>query len=176
VLGAIGIGLGVAVAHLEAVESFRSDLAGWALFGFGLAYTVWGIRHAWRNRPHTHWHMHENGKVHEHAHGHHAEHAHVHEHPSRTLTPWVLFVIFVLGPCEPLIPILMYPAAQNSAGGLVLVTSLFGIATIATMIGITVLGVRGFQFVPARSMERYSHALAGFAIFLCGAAIQFLGL
>ncbi|HOD34406.1 MAG TPA: hypothetical protein PLR20_01590 [Syntrophales bacterium] len=30
-------------------------------------------------------------------------------------TPWVLFTIFVLGPSEPLIPVLMFPAARNAS-------------------------------------------------------------
>ena len=31
---------------LTQLESFRGDIAGWLLLGFGLAYMVWGLRHA----------------------------------------------------------------------------------------------------------------------------------
>ena len=58
VLGFLGIGLGIAVTKLEGVESFRGSLAAWLLIGFGLAYFVWGLHRALRNRPHTHVHAH----------------------------------------------------------------------------------------------------------------------
>jgi hypothetical protein len=79
---------------------------------------VWGLRRAWRSRPHAHGHAHGADDRHEHRHTHDDEHAHVHEaERTRSLTPWVLFTIFVFGPCEPLIPILMYPAAAESLWG-----------------------------------------------------------
>jgi len=57
----------------------------------------------------------DGGSAHGHKHAHHGSHAHVHEEGSgANITPWALFIIFVLGPCEPLIPILMYPAAKQS--------------------------------------------------------------
>ena len=110
VLGAAGAVLGVAAGSLEAVEALRGELAAWLLIGFGVAYFAWGIRLAARRRPHTHRHIHVDGRSHEHTHDHRNAHAHVHDGGS--FTPWVLFVIFVLGPCEPLIPVLMYPALE----------------------------------------------------------------
>ncbi|MCK5572554.1 MAG: hypothetical protein KAJ12_07325, partial [Bacteroidetes bacterium] len=122
ILGAIGIGLGVAISQLEAVEAIRGGFAAWALIAFGLVYTIWGLRWAYRKRPHQHLHVHEDGTYHVHQHVHAREHVHAHEHEgSARLTPWVLFTIFILGPCEPLIPVLMYPAAQNSLPGLIVV-------------------------------------------------------
>ena len=55
------------------------------------------------------------GTVHDHTHDHHESHAHMHEAPAgRTnLTPWALFIIFVLGPCEPLIPLFVLPASRG---------------------------------------------------------------
>jgi hypothetical protein len=88
----------------------------------------------------------------------------------------VLFTIFILGPCEPLIPLLMYPAAQNSAAGVALVAVLYTIATLATMAAAVFLTSAGFARLPLGILERYLHALAGAAILACGAAIQFLGL
>ena len=52
VLGALGIVLGTAVMRLESVEAFRGDLAAWALTAFGLVYFVWGVRRAYKNKPH----------------------------------------------------------------------------------------------------------------------------
>lgn len=175
VLGLLGIALGWAVGGLEWFEGIRGSVAGWLLLGFGLAYTAWGVHRAIRNRPHTHWHAHSDGIVHTHEHGHQAEHAHAHVDPSnpRSMTPWVLFTIFVFGPCEPLIPILMYPAAMKSVSGLLLVTAVFTTTTILTMTVIVSLAHLGLARLRSAVLERYSHALAGGAIALCGAAIQF---
>jgi len=175
VLGLIGIGLGLAVGHLEVVEGARGDLAAWLLISFGLLYMVWGLRRAWLNQAHTHIHVHADGMVHTHNHDHAREHGHLHDGKS-AVTPWVLFIIFVLGPCEPLIPILMYPAARHNIGGLALVTLIFSVVTIATMVAMVMLADRGFRVLPAARMKCYTHALAGFAICASGLAIQFMGL
>ncbi|MFH1868200.1 MAG: sulfite exporter TauE/SafE family protein [Candidatus Omnitrophota bacterium] len=177
VLGIIGIIVGVGVMRLEAFEGFRGNLAAWALIGFGLAYFAWGIRQAIRNRPHKHIHIHDNEADHSHTHAHKEVHAHVHDiKDKKTITPWILFTIFVLGPCELLIPILMYPAAKSSIMGLVWVSLIFAAATISTMMGVVIAASFGINFIPLGRLERYGHAMAGATIFLCGMAIQFLGL
>jgi sulfite exporter TauE/SafE len=176
ILGLVGVALGIAVGRLEGIESVRGDLAGWVFIAFGLVYFVWGVRRAWRNRPHTHPHHHISDDAHAHEHRHTDEHTHVHEKEAgANVTPWILFTIFVLGPCEPLIPMLMYPAAKSSLLGLVVVTSVFGVVTIATMTTIVVVSTFGISFLPLRRIERYTHALAGATLCLCGLAIK-LGL
>jgi nickel/cobalt exporter len=190
VLGFVGIALGLAVSKLEGVESTRGALAAWLLIGFGFAYFLWGMRRAWRGKPHTHPHLHEHvhdDPAHEHDHDHVHAHPHTHEHathahphgedPKKTnLTPWILFTIFVFGPCEPLIPLVMYPAARHSTAGVVLVATAFGLVTIATMLVIIAAASYGAKFVRLGRLERYSHALAGLMIFVSGLAVQFLGL
>jgi nickel/cobalt exporter len=177
VLGLLGVALGIAVSKLEGLESIRGNIAGWALIAFGLVYLVWGIRRAVRNRPHSHLHVHRDGSTHLHKHVHHEDHAHVHDEQGRVnITPWVLFTIFVLGPCEPLIPLVMYPAAQHSTVGLITVTAVFGVVTIATMVGIVLATSFGMKLLPMGKLERFSHALAGGSILMCGLAIQFMGL
>jgi sulfite exporter TauE/SafE len=175
-LGLVGIALGLAVAGLEAVEAVRGGLAAWALIAFGTVYFAWGLRRALRNVPHAHAHSHLGGLVHTHTHVH--TDGHVHAHPSKggKMTPWILFTIFVLGPCEPLIPLLMYPAAEGGPFDVAIVAAVFGGATVLTMMTVVLLAVRGMALFPFRSAERYVHALAGFAIALCGVAIRFLGL
>ncbi len=176
-LGIAGIALGIAVTKLEALESFRGGLAAWALIAFGLVYFVWGLRKALQNQPHKHLHIHGEEGNHIHRHVHTKEHAHVHEREgTANLTPWIIFTIFVFGPCEPLIPILMYPAAKSNLFGLVLVTGVFGVVTIMTMLGVVLISYQGVKLLPIRRLERYTHALAGATICLCGMAIQFLGL
>jgi nickel/cobalt transporter (NicO) family protein len=189
VLGFVGIALGIAVARLEGVESARGEIAAWLLIGFGLAYFIWGMRRAWKGKPHAHAHLHGHGGPHEHPHGpEHGVHEHVHSHEiaehahphgeekKANITPWVLFTIFVFGPCEPLIPLVMYPAARHSTVGVALVAAAFGLVTIATMLIIITAASWGARFVRLGKLERYSHALAGLMIFVSGLTVQFLGL
>ena len=70
----------------------------------------------------------------------------------------------------------MYPAAKNSFYGMLAVTAVFAAATISTMLVIVMLARRGARFFEFPSLQRYSHAIAGATILLCGLAIQFLGL
>lgn len=122
-------------------------------------------------------HAHAGATAHAHSHNHQSEHVHVHDtNASESIAPWALFIVFVFGPCEPLIPVLMYPAAKNSLYGLLLVTGVFGTVTISTMLGVVLLSRAGVSFIPITRLQRYSHAIAGATILLCGLAIQILGL
>lgn len=179
VLGLVGIGLGVAVGRLEAIESWRGGAAAWALIAVGVVYFAWGLHRAMRRKGHSHFHFPGTRKMRElqHLSHHHPERlAEAEEEGKVSLTPWVLFIVFALGPCEPLIPILMYPAAAASWGGVVLVAAVFSVCTLAAMTGAVWIGSKGLSLIPLGRLERYSHALAGAAIAMSGMAIQFLGL
>ncbi len=176
VLGLAGVALGVALERLELIESTRGTIAAWLLIAFGLAYTVWGIRRAILNKPHRHVHVHGAGDVHEHEHRHDGNHAHFHDNEGKTVTPWVLFIIFVFGPCEPLIPLLIYPAARKSFTGVAMVSLAFGAVTIATMMAVVLLMRAGLSLKVLGKAERYTHAIAGLTILACGLMIEFLGL
>lgn len=187
VLGFIGIAIGAMVSNMELIESNRGEIAGWLLLGFGLAYTVWGIRTAIRNRPHSHVHVHDDGTVHSHGHSHHGEHLHPHVMPYapgstaadssegrvKLMTPWILFTIFLFGPCEPLIPLLMVPAAAlGHWSGVVLVTAVFAAVTIATMITLVMIARTAIRPQWLARFGHYSHVFAGLMIFACGLAIK----
>lgn len=183
-LGMVGIVLGLAVGQVEAIQTIRGQVAAWALIAFGLAYCIWGLRRALRNRPHTHAHGHADGTVHIHEHAHQREHIHIHggqlhshaRSSPRRLTPWLLFTLFVFGPCEPLIPLMMYPAAESSPASVAVVTLVFGVTTLATMLGLVLVALRGMERLPMASLERYMHALAGAVITLCGLGIAVFSL
>jgi len=176
-LGGVGIAAGIAVSRMTAFEAVRGDVAAWALVGVGAAYTLWGVRRALRNRPHTHLHDHGDGILHAHTHTHQRDHAHVHGAPdAKNMTPWVLFVVFVLGPCEPLIPLLMVPAAHRSLLGVAWAAAVFGVVTIVTMVGVVLAGTLGVERLPLGRLERYSHAMAGATLCLCGVGMVAFGL
>jgi len=173
-LGVLGVVLGLSIGLLENVESVRGDLASWLLIGFGIAYAAWGLRIGLRATEHTHDHDHD-GHDHQHSHHHLGSHAHIHGNP-KAVTPWALFIIFVLGPCEPLIPILMYPAAQGSWINLVWVTLAFGLTTIITMTTVVVIISKGLVNINLGFLDKYTHAIAGLIIALAGLSIKLLGL
>ena len=58
VIGLLGILLGFSLSQLEIIESFRGNLAAWALIAFGFVYMFWGIRRAYRKKTHDHKHIH----------------------------------------------------------------------------------------------------------------------
>lgn len=176
VLGLVGVLVGVSVQKLVNIESSRGNIAAWLFIAFGLIYMVISLRNLYKNRKHEHVHHHQGGEEHLHEHNHHSHHSHVHTKDLRNTTPWVLFLIFVFGPCEPLIPLLMYPAAQNNLGGAILVSVLFSVVTIGTMMSVVLVFKLGFKRLNLKPVEKYSHVIAGATILLSGMAIQFLGL
>jgi ABC-type nickel/cobalt efflux system permease component RcnA len=194
IIGLVGIAVGTAIERVVHIEAWRGDIAAWLLFGFGVAYCAWGVKRALRGQTHAHLHVHADGTRHSHSHDHRLA-PHVHPHvpapasmesftpakprPLAALaTPWTLFIIFVLGPCEPLIPVLMYPAAHANWLAIIVVCVAFSLATIGTMLTVVLLVRRGLDAIGthAHGMERWSHALAGAALSACAAGIIFLGL
>lgn len=176
VLGMIGLFLGTGLSAVTTLESARGNVAAWALLAFGLIYFAWGLRKAGRSHRHSHVHRH-GGLVHDHEHDHHDEHTHVHDENSPgAITPWALFIIFVLGPCEALIPLVMYPAARHSTGLVVAVAVVFGVITLATMLACVAITTLGINRLHLPQAGRYAHAVAGAAIVACAGAISVLGL
>ncbi len=176
VLGLAGIAVGISVNRLVSVESFRGNIAAWLFIAFGLVYTIISIRNLYRKKSHSHRHFHFGGEDHHHEHTHEEAHVHIHEGDMVKTTPWVLFIIFLFGPCEPLIPVLMYPAAQNNIPGAILVSVLFSVVTIATMMAVVLVFKLGLSRISLRPLERYMNVIAGAMILFSGLAIQFLGL
>ncbi len=188
-IGALGYyGLGLALPQLEAIESQRGHWAAWLLIGFGLVYALLGLWRMHRGDAHRHFHVHSDGTVHAHDHSHaqaDGQLVHHHRHPSRTaqramaldsrrLVPG-LFIIFILGPCEALIPLMAAPALGSGSGS-VLVASVFGLATTATMLGLVALGYLGLNFKAMGRIEPHMQWLAGFAIAASGLSVEFLGI
>jgi sulfite exporter TauE/SafE len=148
-LGLLGIGLSIGASNLMDIQDIRGEFAVWFLIAFGLAYMAYGIRKAVKNVPHTHGHS--------------------------AKTAWGLFVLFALVPCEPMIPVIMFPAlTDGGVWGLAAVTLTYSFITIVTMVVMTFVGLKGLQMFRLNRLERYSHALAGFIVFACGLAVMAL--
>ena len=160
-IGVAGLLLGIAVMQLETLEGFRGDLAAWLLIGFGIAYAAWGALRAWRDVPHDHAH----------ARAHVADSADV-VAPAAVWAPWTAFLVFAFGPCEPLIPLLIYPAAKASYGAVAAVAGAFALATVGTMVAAVMAMRYGLSFVQTPALGRCGHALAGLAILMCGVLVK----
>jgi len=170
VIGLVGYAAGASLKHLTFIEDIRGEIAAWLLIGFGLVYALWGLRRARRTGPDGHTHTH-GGFL----------HAADHVHDPKTgetinLTPWILFIIFAFGPCEPLIPLFIYPAATTGWLSAFAVAAVFSVATLAVMLSVVLAASYGMERIPLRTLGRYSHALAGASIALTGGAIQLFGL
>lgn len=174
-IGGIGAVAGVTLDSMAWVESARGQVAATLLIGFGLTYAAWAVWRRSRSVTHSHLHGHADGTVHHHKHSHHGEHLHV--HGARTsLTPWALFVIFLFGPCEPLIPLMVVPAMNEAWMVLVAVVGIFGILTVVTMSITVAVGYRVCAVVPRHGLTRTADLVAGLLVAASGAAVLFLGL
>ncbi|MDI7267509.1 MAG: sulfite exporter TauE/SafE family protein [Myxococcota bacterium] len=94
----------------------------------------------------------------------------------KSLTPWLLFLVFVLGPCEPLIPLFFASALAGSWHEVVLVVLGYGLATLFAMHVLVALFWFGLRQVHLGPLERWMHAIAGGVILLAGIGMVFLGL
>lgn len=174
IIGLVGILFGISLDFLVNLESFRGDFAAWLLLVFGFTYFVWGLHIAFRKEAHTHTHKHDI-LTHIHPHSHEEEHIHLHTNKG-VVASWSMFIIFIFGPCEPLIPIIMYPAAKMNIYYTVFVAAAFSITTLITMLTIVLISTFGLMRVDTEKFSKYSHALAGFTILVCGVMIKFAGL
>src|SRR5258708_32601507 len=171
-LGLGGAAIGWSLSKVKWMENIRGGVTGWAMIGFGLLYGVWGLFRAWRNRPHKHFDIYEDGSVYvyEHKHG-----EMVRPQDRHAVTPWVLFIVFVLGPCEPMIPLLYLPPAKNSWSGMLLLILVYTFFTLATMVFMVMAGYYGLAFMKLEKLDRYVHALGGLTPFICGTGMVLMG-
>lgn len=173
VLALGGVALGFSLSKINWLEDLRGGLAAWALFIFGLAMLIFGLYRAYGHRTHKHFDIYEGGDVYVYEHDH--NQGPIMPSERKKVTPWVLFIIFLLGPCEPMIPLLTYPAILNSTSGIILITVTFLFFTLLMMVVMVVMGYYGFNIIRTEALEKYMNAIAGGTIALCGAGMIFMG-
>ena len=161
IIGLIGILFGVGLSKIEFLESVRGDIAGWLFILIGLLYLTFGsIRFIDSKKQHTHFIPKIMAK----------------KMKSKKISPWSLFLIFVFGPCEILIPMLMYPAAHQNNVAIILVAVVFSLATLLTMLAVIIpLSVITVK-IPFTNIHKYSNILIGITLLSCGISIIFLDL
>ncbi|MEN8204014.1 MAG: hypothetical protein ABFS28_15560 [Bacteroidota bacterium] len=176
ILGLVGIAMGISLSRLEAIEASRGSVVGWMLIAFGILYSSYGLYRYFKRGTHMHMPAFLRPRSIRHRDLHLAEGDLEKDDDAGRITPWILFLIFVFGPCEVLIPMLVYPAAEMSGFGIFMVALVFGIATVGTMLLVVFLGYKGFSFIRFKGREYRIHLFAGMVILLAGIGMQFLGL
>ena len=149
-IGMIGIALGISLQKLQFLESFRGGIVGWMLFAFGIGYTIYGI---YKYMKSTHHHHLPKFLVPKKVRDMHHLPMDEHDKDNTKLTPWILFLIFVFGPCEVLIPLLMFPAYTDRSVGILAVALAFGSATILTMLLTVYLGHKGTSLLSSKGLK-----------------------
>ena len=155
-IGAVGVGLGIATDALLWLESARGELAAALLIGFGLAYAAWAAWRGFGGRGGASL----GGAV-----------AGAHR-----VTPWALFIVFVLGPCEPLIPLMVVPGMARDWLAVGAVVGVFGLLTVGVMLLAVAAAWRGVALLGAGRIGLHADVAAGLVVAASGAAVLFLGL
>jgi hypothetical protein len=171
-LGLGGAAIGWSISKVHWLEALRGGIAAWLLLCFGLVYSVWGLIRVRKDKQHKHFDVYEDGSVYvyEHQHGQTVMPGERHK-----VTPWVMFLIFFLGPCEPMIPLLYFPAAKSSWSVMIVLIMVYTICTLCTMLVMVFLGHYGLGLLKVGKMERYMHPLGGLSIVACGLGMLILG-
>jgi hypothetical protein len=156
-IGVLGVGLGIATDALLWLESARGELAAALLLGFGLAYAAWALWKPLRVR--------DGAAVSAAAGG-----------DASRVTPWALFIVFVLGPCEPLIPLMVVPGIAGDWLAVAAVVGVFGVLTIAVMLLAVAAASSGVGLLRGGWIGRHADVAAGLVVAASGAAVLWLGL
>lgn len=153
-LGVAGLWLGRSIGDVFYIDESRATIAAWALIFAGTVYALWGLHRARRETSG--------------------------EAASVSIMGLTLFLVFFFGPCEPLIPFVMYAGGAEGLFAAIFAASAFTLATLATMLVIIMPATFGLarlsSATPLAGVVRYGHALAGVVIALCGVAVEFGGL
>jgi nickel/cobalt transporter (NicO) family protein len=178
IIGLLGATMAVGLSSLSLFEDTRGSWAAIGLIVFGVAYSaraLWNIRVA---SPHRHTHIHTDGTVHRHLHGHGNSHAHWSSLPSQSHSgvTFALLIVFLLGPCEALLPLMTAPSLMNNPTASLVVACVFGGATLVTMNVLVTFGWFGLRSSWLTRLEPHMNWVAGVIIALSGVGIQFGGL
>src|ERR1035437_9285395 len=101
IIGLAGVALGLSLNKLNNIEAFRGNVVGWMIIIFGLIYTFYGVFKYFKKGYHTHhlpkFLLPKSIRAYRHL-----PTTEIEEQSDKIvhITPWILFLIFVFGPCE----------------------------------------------------------------------------
>ncbi len=171
ILGFVGVFLGWQLSEISIFQDIRGEMASWAFLIFGAIYFVYGLWRARKVQPHKHFDvMDDEVYVYEH------KHNEAYTLNKRVkVTPLVLFAIFVMGPSEPIIPLLFFSGTHRSPAEIAWLILLFTLTTILTIVSFVLLGNYSYSRIKVDHLDRFSHAIGGFVISFCAFGMLFLG-
>jgi nickel/cobalt transporter (NicO) family protein len=147
-LGLLALVSGTAV--VEALGARAGAIGGVLLIGFGAAYALWGLRRLIARHHHHHHHHHD------------------------VITTRALFAIYCADPCVAVIPII-FAAAPLSRAATIAIVAVYELATIATMVGLTIAARTGARMLGGRWVEHYGDSAAGTLIVVTGVVVALAG-
>src|SRR5690606_1042541 len=167
-----GAAIGFSLSKIDGLNEVRGGLASWAIFIFGVLYLLYGLYGVYKEKKHKHFDLYDDGSVYVFEHDHKQM-----TYPTnrRKVTPWILFLIFLLGPCEVLFPLLTYPAVEQSTSNMLILIGVFLSTTVSTMILVVSLMYFGFKLIKIDWLEKYVVPISGLSIAVCGIGMVFLG-
>ncbi|MBW7887187.1 MAG: hypothetical protein H3C35_02365 [Bacteroidetes bacterium] len=149
VITILGIAAGFGLPHVNDWEAHRGNFASLLLIGFGIAYMIWGMKQ-WSRKN-------------------------INIEQTRSVTYWMLFIVVIFGPCEPLIPVI-FSAFSFGAHAVLFSIGVFSFATLAMMQLQVHAALWGVSFLNPKWMVRSADFTAGVVIVTTGIVIRIFGL
>ena len=145
-IAAVGVLVGAGVGIFKDVDPIRGDVGKWIFLLFSILYFAYGIfKGISKNRRRSRGSFTAFDKA----------------------SFGMLFVVFALGPCEILIPLVMYPASHFDWVAVLFITLAFTISTLATMAACVALLSAGLKSFETEKLELWGEALAGAVLIVC---------
>lgn len=151
-IGLAGIFLQKSLADVTSWEGLRGEWFSVLLISFGLTYMLWNIKQSNKKKTEAM------------------------DPRQDEVAYWSYFAIFVLGPCEPLIPFL-FLSTENGAAQMIPVVLCFSAATLAVMSAAAFLAVSTMDRIKLPgSFVLNPGAAAGATIAVTGLVVRILGI
>jgi hypothetical protein len=159
----LAIWFGAALAEIVGVDAWRGNSSTWLLIVFGGVYGLWGLTIAARHKSaHLESSSDEIEKAREAIKGY------------ATRRVIVLMLIMVIGPAEPIVP-LLFAAKGISLTAMWAVGISYSIVLAGMIVLQSCLGYAGANLLRISWLERHTHSLAGLAIIMTGVLLLFMG-
>lgn len=154
ILGLLVVGVGATTEWFSNTGILEGKWSAWALIGLGLAYALY----SWFRLANSKKQQHKQARA-----------------GMSSMTPWLLFAVFILGPCKFVVLALVIPGLQYGWPTMLLIAGVFGLSAMFTMVGLVLLGYYGISFLPGGMLERHGHIAVGLLIALVGLVMLVIG-
>ncbi len=166
ILGLAGVLIGLGAGAVEHFQNSSGGVAKLLFLIFATAYFICGLRKASAGKCARSWTKTIGGSD-------------ISDKKSQSIlrepTFWALFAVFILGPCEMLAPLLIYPSSHMDWFCAAAITVVFSGVTIATMLALVCLLWIGADFISLKKLNisAWSDAMTGAILWLCSLFMLF---